>query len=192
MPTEIEAKIKVPDLAAVRTTLQAAGATRIASELETNSFFDTPDRSLQSSDKGLRLRIAVDETGKSRCTVTMKGPLQKARFKTREETEFSADDSRAVRKMLENLGYQLTLSFEKRRETWAFSGCEVALDELPYLGTYVEIEAKSASDVAAARDVSAARDALGLADLPLISTGYISLLASYLQQRQIKDRLVRF
>ena len=96
MPTEIEAKIKVPDLAAVRTTLQAAGATRIASELETNSFFDTPDRSLQSSDKGLRLRIAVDETGKSRCTVTMKGPLQKARFKTREETEFSADDSRQI------------------------------------------------------------------------------------------------
>ncbi len=192
MPTEIEAKIKVPDLAAVRRKLQAAGATRTGKELETNNFFDTPDRSLQSSDKGLRIRVAVDETGKSHCTVTMKGPLQKAQFKTREETEFSADRPEAVRKMLENLGYQLTLSFEKRRETWAFSGCEVALDEVPYLGTYVEIEGKSASDEAAARDVTAAREALGLADLPLIYTGYISLLASYLKQHQINTRLVRF
>jgi predicted adenylyl cyclase CyaB len=122
----------------------------------------------------------------------MKGPRQKAQFKMREETEFSADDSGAVRKMLENLGYQLTLSFEKRRETWAFSGCEVALDELPYLGTYVEIEGKSASDVTAARDVSAARDKLGLADLPLISIGYVSILARYLEQHQINDRQIRF
>jgi predicted adenylyl cyclase CyaB len=116
----------------------------------------------------------------------MKGPLQKAQFKTREETEFSADPPEAVRKMLENLGYRLTLSFEKRRETWTFCGCEVALDELPYLGTYVEIEGKSASDV------SAARQALGLADLPLISIGYVSILARYLEQHQINDRQIRF
>jgi adenylate cyclase class 2 len=192
MPTEIEAKIKVPDLAAVRGKLSAAGATRIGKELETNSFFDTPDHSLQSSDKGLRIRTAVDESGVSRCTVTMKGPRQKAIFKTREETEFSADPPEAVRKLLENLGYQLTLSFEKRRETWAFGGCEVALDELPYLGTYVEIEGKSASDDSAARDVSAARDKLGLADLPLISIGYVSILARYLEQHQINDRQIRF
>ena len=192
MPTEIEAKIKVPDLSAVRRKLQAAGATRIGRELETNDFFDTPDRSLQSADKGLRIRTTVDETGQKRCLVTVKGPLQKAQFKTREETEFSADPPEAVRQILENLGYQLTLSFEKRREMWTFNGCEVALDELPYLGTYVEIEGKSASDVTAARDVSAARQALGLADLPLISIGYVSILARYLEQHQINDRQIRF
>ncbi len=186
MATEIEAKMKAPDLAAVRGKLQAAGARRIGKELETNCFFDTPDHSLQSADKGLRIRVAVDETGKSRCTVTMKGPLQKGQFKTRQETEFSADDAEAVRKMLENLGYQLTLSFEKRRETWSLGPCQTALDEMPYLGTYVEIEGPSE------REVSVARNALGLADLPLISSGYISLLARYLQQHQINDRQIRF
>ena len=64
--------------------------------------------------------------------------------------------------------------------------CEAALDELPLLGTFVEIEGPSE------RDVSAARDALALADFPLISSGYISLLASYLQQRRINDRHIRF
>ncbi|MGA2442850.1 MAG: class IV adenylate cyclase [Tepidisphaeraceae bacterium] len=186
MPTEIEAKIKVSDLTAVRTKLQVAGATRIAKELETNSFFDTPDASLQSSGTGLRIRVAVDESRKSRCTVTMKGPLQKGQFKTREETEFSADDPDAVRKMLENLGYHLTLSFEKRRETWTIASCQAALDELPYLGTFVEIEGETE------RNVSSALDALGLAELPLISSGYVSLMARYLEQHQINDRHVRF
>jgi len=186
MGVEIEAKIKVPDLAAVRAKLQAAGATRIGRELETNDFFDTPDRSLQSSDKGLRIRTAVDESGKSRCTVTMKGPVSRGQFKTRQETEFSADDPEAVREMLENLGYQLTLSFEKRRESWTTAACQVALDELPHLGTFVEIEGKTE------RDVSAARDLLQLADSPLIFSGYISLMARYLQERQINDRRVRF
>lgn len=186
MPLEIEAKIKVPDLAVVRGKLQAAGAVRVGKELETNAFFDTPDHSLQSSDKGLRIRVAVDETGNSTCTVTFKGPRRKAQFKTRPETEFSADDPDAVRAMLENLGYQPTLSFEKRRETWNFAGCKAALDELPYLGTFVEVEGKSE------RDVSAALDALGLADLPQIYTGYVSLVARYLEDHQIDDRIVRF
>ena len=124
MATEIEAKIKVPDLAVVREKLRTAGATRMGKELETNSFFDTSDHALQSSDRGLRIRVAVDETGQSRCTVTMKGPMQKGRFKTREETEFSADDPEPVSKVLENLGYHLTLSFQKRRKrgSWGLRG----------------------------------------------------------------------
>ena len=185
MSSEIEAKMKVADLAVVRKRLETAGAIRSGKELETNSFFDTPDHRLRSADRGLRIRVAVDEKGKSRCLITMKGPLQAGEFKTREEIQFSADDAGAVRKIFENLGYQLTLAFEKRREAWLFAECEVELDEMPYLGTYIEIEGKSEQTIAAARQ------ALGLADLPLISTGYISLLSRYLEEHQIKDRHIR-
>jgi len=185
MSAEIEAKMKVADLAMVRKRLEASGATRKAKELETNSFFDTPEHQLQSADRGLRIRLAVDENGKSRCLITMKGPLQAGQFKTREEIQFSANDADAVQKIFENLGYQLTLSFQKRRESWLFAECEVELDEMPYLGTYVEIEGKSEKIIAAARQ------SLGLANLPLISTGYISLLSRYLEEHQIKDRHIR-
>jgi len=186
MGDEIEAKMKVADLAAVRKRLEAAGAVRGRKELETNAFFDAPDHRLQSSDRGLRIRIAVDESGQTRCLVTMKGPMHVGQFKNREEIQFSADDAEAVRKIFENLGFKSTLSFQKRRETWLFGGCEVALDEMPYLGTFVEIEGQSEAVIAAARA------SLGLADLPPINTGYISLLSRYLEEHRITDREIRF
>lgn len=186
MSTEIEAKIKVQDLSAVRKKLEAAGARRLAKVLETNSFFDTSAHSLQSADRGLRIRVAVDESGQSKCTVTMKGPLQHGQFKTREEIEFTASDPQAVRRIFENLGYHLTLSFQKRRESWELGGCEVELDELPYLGAYVEIEGPGETIV------DAVRHSLGLENLPLITTGYISMLARYLEQHQIQDRQIGF
>ena len=186
MPTELEAKIQVQDLHAIRKKLQSAGAVRVKAELETNSFFDTPDRKLQSADQGLRIRVAVDEAGKSKCTITMKGPLEKSQFKSREETQFVADDPHAVRALFENLGFHPTLSFEKRRETWTLNDCEIALDELPLLGKYVEIEGKTEPGISAVRSI------LGLQDSPTISTGYIALLSRLLEQRRIKDRHIRF
>jgi adenylate cyclase class 2 len=186
MSTETEAKMKVADLAAVRKKLEALGGTRKAKELETNTFFDASDSRLRLADRGLRIREATDENGKTRFLITMKGPMQQGQFKTREEIEFSADNADAVRKIFENLGYEATLSFQKRRESWLFGGCEVELDELPYLGTYVEIEGKDE------KSISAARSALGLMEFPLISTGYISLLWRYLEEHRIVERRIGF
>lgn len=184
--TETEAKMKVSDLSEVRRTLHGAGAVRKGKELETNTFFDATDRRLQLADRGLRIRQAVDEGGKSRYVITMKGPMQQGKFKTREEIEFTASDGDAAARIFENMGYRPTLSFQKRRETWEFGDCEVVLDEVPYLGSFVEIEGKDEASI------SAARDALGLGNLPLISTGYISLLSRYLEERRITDREIRF
>jgi adenylate cyclase class 2 len=186
MSTEIEAKMKVDDFAALRKVLQSSGARREGSELEINHFFDSPDQRLQKADRGLRIRVATDESGKSRCTITMKGPLQKGQYKSREELEFAASDSEPVRLIFENLGYQLTLSFEKRRESWDFMGCSVVLDELPYLGKYVEIEGKTE------KAVTDACNALGLSGLSNISSGYIALLSCYLGEHKISERHIRF
>ena len=186
MGTEIEAKVKVADLAALRGKLQSLLAIRSGSELEINSFFDAPDHRLRNQDRGLRIRVATDESGKSQCIVTMKGPLQKGRFKSREEIEYSASDPDAARAIFENLGFGLTLSFEKRRETWSLGDCSVELDELPYLGTFVEIEGKTEERVAAVKE------SLGLGGEPSISSGYIALLSRYLDDHRISERHIRF
>ena len=60
MPVEIEAKMKVADLGAVRARLQACGAQMQSIVLETNTFFDTEDRTLLARDQGLRLRHMRD------------------------------------------------------------------------------------------------------------------------------------
>jgi len=43
--------------------------------------------------------------------------------------------------LLTALGYEKALVFGKRRQVWRLADCEVCLDELPLLGSFVEIEA---------------------------------------------------
>ena len=144
MPDEIEAKVRVDDLAAVRSRLLAAGAARVGRVREVNTYYALPD-----ADCGLRTRLETDERGQTRGRVTFKGPRQAGPYKRREEIEFDASDTAAAGLLLERLGHAPSLLFEKRRETFTLDGCEVVLDELPELGTFVEVEGPDDAAVAA-------------------------------------------
>ena len=78
------------------------------------------------------------------------------------------------------------LSFEKRRESWKLDGCSVELDEVPYLGVYVEIEGPSEADVLRVREK------IKLAEVPIIRTSYIAMLMTYMQEKGQVQREVRF
>lgn len=178
MPVEIEAKMKVADLTAVRGKLSAAGAKRVGAYLERNTFFDRDDRSMLAADQGLRVRLTVDtETGAKVCTVTHKGPRRHGPLKSREETELTADSDETAITLLGNLGFARVLSFEKRRESWAVGGCKVELDEIPHLGTFVEVEGPSEAAV------MKVRDALKLSDRPIVRASYIAMLITHLQEQ---------
>jgi adenylate cyclase class 2 len=184
MAVEIEAKMKVDSFDAVQKILRGSGTPQ-GSELETNIFFDTIDGALRKGDQGLRLRIAFNEKGRKKCTVTFKGPLQKGELKTREEIEFTVNNPAAVTDLFAKLGYREAMSFEKRRESWTFEKCEIALDELPHLGKFVEVEGDTGDQV------MAARKGLGLDKTELISRGYISMLADYIREHNIADHHIR-
>jgi adenylate cyclase class 2 len=187
MPTELEAKMKVDDLDGVRTRLKESGAKRTGSAFEVNAFFDTPDRSLLSADKGLRLRrTRDDQTGKEKFVITVKGPQQKGDLKSREEDEVRVEDGEDANAVLGALGFQPTLSFEKKRESWELDGCKIELDELPILGRFVEIEGPDE------RTVMRVREKLGLTQSPLIKTGYITMLARHLKETSDPRKAVRF
>lgn len=177
MATEIEAKMKVDDFGPVRQALSARGAKRAGTVLETNTFFDTPDRSLLSLDKGLRLRRSKDiSTSVERFVITVKGPAQKGALKSRDEAEVNVEEGDGAAAVLQALGYAPELAFEKRRESWKLDGCKIELDELPILGRFVEIEGPDEATV------MRVRDQLGLSDLPPIKTGYISMLTRHLKE----------
>lgn len=187
MPVEIEAKMTVESFEPVRAKLRETGAHRVGEHFEVNAFFDTEDRSLLAADEGLRLRVEQDETtGRARHVVTYKGPRQLGPLKSREELEVQVSEWDATVALFEKLGYLRTLSFEKRRETWELDGCKVELDEVPRLGTFVEIEGPDD------RTVLATRERLGLASRPLLKSSYIALLMSHLQERGIATRNVTF
>ena len=187
MPVEIEAKMTVYSFDSVRSRLREAGASGPVEHLEVNTFFDTEDRSLLAADEGLRLRLdRLVAAGTERHVITYKGPRQLGPLKSREEVEVEVSDADSAARLLERLGYLRTLSFEKRRQSWALDGCKVELDELPHLGKFVEVEGPDE------QSVLRVRERLGLASRPIVKSGYIALLMSHLQERGKMTKHVRF
>jgi len=188
MPIEIEAKVSVPEVDVVRKRLQEVGAEPAGSVVETNTFFDTDDRSLLAADKGLRLRKKVNASDKTdvKYIITFKGPRRHGQLKSREEVELVVEAEREAMSLLACLGYSRILSFEKRRESWKLGGCSVELDELPHLGTYVEIEGPNEGAI------NKVRDQLHLTDRPLVKASYVALLMTHLQERGDTKRAITF
>ncbi len=185
MAVETEAKIKVDAHEGLRARLHAVGAERHGAVLETNWIFDDAQRSLLATGRGLRVRDHQTLNGPDRPpTLTYKGAVRPGSLKTRDEVELTISDASAARSLLAALGFVVSLSFEKRRESWALGRCHVELDEVPYLGCYVEVEG---ADDQAVREVV---DRLGLADRPVITESYVALLVEHARQHGLSvDRI---
>ncbi|MHC4239127.1 MAG: class IV adenylate cyclase [Planctomycetota bacterium] len=139
MCTEIEAKLKVESHQRLMKKLAELGAEFLAEQVQTDYYFDDANRTLTATDKCLRVRRVL--TGRTeRVLLTYKGPKEKHELKRRQEIEVEVQDRHSVEKLLSALGYEEVLAFEKKRRLWGLGDCEVALDELPLLGSFVEIE----------------------------------------------------
>ena len=187
MAVEIEIKMKVDHLAPVRDRLRELGATHAGEVMETNTFFDTPDRALLASDCGLRLRHTRNgATRQEKHVLTYKGPRGEGQVKKREEIEVGVDRADAAEQMMERLGYVRRLCFEKRRETWRLDNCTVELDLLPELGSFVEIECPSEADV------MRLREKLGLANVEPVTPTYADIVSHHLSDRGNRETTLTF
>ncbi len=169
MCTEIEAKLKVDSLSEIERKLPELGAEFLAEQLQTDYHFDDANTTLTKSDRCLRLRkqmVGKDES----FFLTYKGAKEKSNFKRRQEIEFEIKDADSVRKLLSALGYEQSLVVEKKRCLWKLGDCEVALDRLPLLGDFVEIEGPDEEKIATVQEK------LGLSDLSHIAESYASLV----------------
>lgn len=176
MPTEVEIKLKVDTHELLRTRLQQLGAEPLGRVLEINRILDNAERTMLATDRGLRVRECRDENGALvRAMLTFKGPRQPGKIKRREEIELTIDDPATAADLLEQLGFREAVRFEKRRETWRLGECLVELDEVPYLGAFVEIEGPEEGRI------EQIRGPLGLADTPLVRSSYIGLLVRHCQ-----------
>jgi adenylate cyclase class 2 len=168
MCVEIEAKLKVDSLLEVEEKLTELGADFIADQLQTDYFFDDTNAALTTTDRCLRLR-RQSVAGRERFFLTYKGAKEKSNFKKRQEIEIEIIEAKSTQNLLSALGYEKVLVIEKKRRLWQLGGCSVALDQLPLLGAFVEIEGQDDATIA---DV---QQSLGLADLPHIAKSYAQL-----------------
>jgi adenylate cyclase class 2 len=168
MYVEIEVKLKVKSLPEVEQKLAELGAEFLAEQLQTDYLFDDANTMLIKTDRCLRLR-RQSVAGSERYFLTYKGAKEKSNFKKRQEVEVEIIEAEATQKLLSALGYEKVLVVEKKRRLWQFGGCFVALDQLPLLGAFVEIEGPDDDTIA---DV---QQRLSLADLTHIAKSYAQL-----------------
>ena len=87
------------------------------------------------------------------------------------EHETIVDDVDATEKIIEKLGYKLSVVYEKHRKAWHFGNVEIVLDELPF-GVYMEIEGSM-------EDILTVEKQLGADQLEPEIRGYPRLTAKY-------------
>ncbi len=146
---EIELKFVVHDIPALRRAVIRLGfELQTERSFESNTLYDTPDRSLRRKRQLLRLR---EYNG--HCVLTHKRvpeadgdpSTDQTRYKTRIETETELDDCAAMAEVFAQLGYMPAFRYEKYRTEWRapagseMSGGHLVLDETP-IGTWAELE----------------------------------------------------
>lgn len=137
---EIELKLHTPDLARVKAALEAAGATLVKPRVyERNLRYDSADGLLSAG--GVVLRLRQDDAAR----LTFKADERVVGgIASRFEAEVEVGDFALMDVILQRLGYEVALIYEKYRTTYLLGGAEVVLDELPY-GNFTEIEGDAAT-----------------------------------------------
>lgn len=167
---EIEAKFFISNLPALLEKLQSLGAISLRPRvLEVNLRFDTPDKKL--SERAQVLRLRQDD----QAILTFKSPGEIVDgVISRTELEVVVSDFQITRTLLEALGFQVFMTYEKYRQNFQLNDLVASVDEMPY-GNFIELEGKSPEHV---RSTAAL---LGLDWEQRINLSYTALLGLYNQ-----------
>ncbi len=165
---EIETKFKINNPSAFKKRLSGIGARYQGKELQHDIYYC---RKGGPPVPVVRLRML----GKSKSIFTVKtapkGPVPRG-LKIRQEYETGVEDPATLDRMLRLMGYAVWFEKEKKRAAYAWEACHFFLDELPYIGWYLEIEATH-------KKINDAARRLGLAMEDAIPETYLELFNYY-------------
>lgn len=150
---EVELKAVVPDPAALRECLLAAGARLVFEGALEDRRYDTPDGRLEARDEVLRLRVArpaPGAPGAAGAALQWKGPTREERgYKVREERGTAVDDAGVVALVLARLGLVVRRAVDREVAEFALGeGAEAAslrLEHYPRMDVLVEVEGAPAA-----------------------------------------------
>lgn len=150
---EIEAKIKVDNLKAIKEKILALGGQLVKDFYrEWNVFYDFADGRLTRNRQALRLRL-VDK----KAFLTFKGqPLKSRSFKIREEFETEVKNLKQIKKILKKLGLKQIFEYRKKRAILKKDRVKICLDETE-AGFFIELEGKRSDLVKLARQLGFSR-----------------------------------
>lgn len=167
---EIEVKFLISDLPALLKKIESLGAVTMRSRmLEVNLRFDTPDRKLSQQAQVLRLR----QDDQAILTFKSSDEIVEGII-FRKELEVIVSDFQTTRAILETLGFQVFMTYEKYRQNYQLNDLVASVDEMPY-GNFIELEGNSPGHIRATAAL------LGLDWEKRINLSYTALLALYNQ-----------
>ena len=167
---EIEVKFLIADLPALLEKIERLGAITLRPRmLEVNLRFDTHDMRLRDRAQVLRLR----QDDQAILTFKSTGEIVDGVI-SRTELEVVVSDFQTTRAILETLGFQVFMTYEKYRQNFQFNSLVASVDEMPY-GNFIELEGSSPEHVRATAAL------LGLDWEQRINLSYTALLGFYNQ-----------
>jgi len=175
-PLETEVKIRIGEALPAARALEAAGfSVTQPREFESNTMYDTRDRSLLAAGVLLRLR----QSG-GRFILTFKGRAKPGPYKSRPELETTVGSCEVLDRVLHELGYSPTFRYEKYRRVYQAPGDPgvVTLDETP-IGNFLELEGSG-------EWIDGTAGRLGFARSEYILDSYLRLYLEYCAQAGAK------
>ncbi len=135
MAIEIEKKYRLTEVQReqISADLAELNAEFIGEDFEENTLYG--GGILTEKNAVLRIRKIENKT-----ILTYKQRIQNdSDIKHQIEHETEVENAEEIKNIIESLGFQKNLVYEKRRKTWKFRRTEIVLDELPF-GLFMEIE----------------------------------------------------
>ena len=180
---EAELKARVRDPEAVKRSLEERSEGR--TEVYRDTYYDTPDRSLNDQDRELRVRTVHGPEG-TRSLLTYKEARVDEVSGSKPEHETQVSDPAAVDAMLRGLGYTPSIGFEKHCLNYEFEarGRKIlaTLVRVPEIsGAFLEVETLIEQDddlQSALDDIRAVLHALGIRNEDLTNELYTDAVAS--------------
>jgi adenylate cyclase class 2 len=157
MQYEVEIKLPLGDMRqTIEEQLDNAGAEFVGLIRQSDHYFNHPQRDFAVTDEALRIRSVNEKNW-----ITWKGPKIDSRTKTRREIELPLGDSSETAagfaEILTLLSFRSVATVVKDRRVYRmdFKGaqCEIALDDVVDVGSFLEIELiADESNLASAQD----------------------------------------
>jgi adenylate cyclase class 2 len=172
MPIEIEKKYRLTQKQrrAIEKRMREMSLSPSELEFEENTIYRGGRLNLGGC--ALRLRRV-----NGRAILTFKRRLpSKSAIKYQQENEVAVENPDAMAAILDSLGFQPALVYEKRRTRWKVGNAKVVIDELPF-GLFMEIEAS-------VKEIKRVEKILDAQSLPAVMETYPTLTARLGKERR--------
>ena len=165
---ELELKAVVPDLARVRSHIEAQGARLVFSGRLEDSRYDHKNGSLTAQDLVLRLRVYRDAAGEIvSASLDWKGPSSvNKRYKQREEINASLSNPETLAQILDRLGLVVTMSIDRSIWQYELHDAVVRFERYPRMDDLVEVEGSPETIEAAINALGLSRESFSTERLP--------------------------